>query len=131
MRGEEVWRGFFNSCDTGCVWGIQKVYKILSSATYGGEFFYNLIDSEAGKSGKYRYYRCATRGISALAAASNEPKIAPVARQTGAKLLLEIRISLMCGNDDNQKSSRRFSVVPVGNLNSEAMNNLDAWWRTI
>jgi site-specific DNA recombinase len=33
----------------GGLWGIQKVYKILSSATYQGELFYNVIDSKAGK----------------------------------------------------------------------------------
>jgi hypothetical protein len=33
----------------GGVWGMQKVYKILSSATYSGELFYKVIDSKADK----------------------------------------------------------------------------------
>ena len=33
----------------GGVWGIQKIYKILSSATYSGKLFYNVIDSKSGK----------------------------------------------------------------------------------
>ena len=33
----------------GGVCGMQKVYKILSSATCSGELFYNVIDSKAGK----------------------------------------------------------------------------------
>jgi site-specific DNA recombinase len=32
----------------GGAWGIQKVYKILSSPTYRGELFYNVIDSKTG-----------------------------------------------------------------------------------
>ncbi|MDE2294414.1 MAG: recombinase family protein, partial [Gammaproteobacteria bacterium] len=30
-------------------WGIQKVHKVLSSATYRGELYYNVIDSKTGK----------------------------------------------------------------------------------
>ena len=33
----------------GKTWGIQKVYKVLSSPVYRGEHFYNVIDSRAGK----------------------------------------------------------------------------------
>ena len=33
----------------GRTWGIQKVCKLLSNPTYRGEFFYNVIDSKAGK----------------------------------------------------------------------------------
>jgi site-specific DNA recombinase len=30
-------------------WGIQKIHKILSTRTYCGEFYYNVIDSKSGK----------------------------------------------------------------------------------